>query len=503
MLKRCINSFSYQFCQAISSTRVISVLVLMMAFTFAVVHPISYFCKDVGVNAHPFVFTHFTNDYICQLVIASAVVVLFSDAPFESDAQAFIITRAGRVPWALGMCLYVFVISFVYVSMLCIVSTLASLPRLDFQCGWGKALGTLARTNAGAQYELTLYISDYIIGAYAPAKAMCTSFLLEWSCCVWLGMIIYLFNSVCHNPLGCFVAAGFVFLDITVANEWTPWFYRISPLTMVQLDSISSSRSLIGLTVEYAAMFFSFSILAFVSICILIPILKRRVKWWTISKQHGGEPMNWVSIRNVAKRFGHQTVLEDINLECLKGNIYGIVGRNGSGKTVLLKCICGLVTPSSGTIFVNGKQVGVDVDFPEGVGFIIEMPGFLLHESGISNLRRLATIKKRINDERICQCMRLVGLDPTLKKPVGKYSLGMRQRLGIAQAIMENPELLVLDEPMNGLDDSGASQMRDLLKKLAGEGTTIIMASHSKDDIEQLCDEVYRMDSGQIKQVKI
>lgn len=497
MLKRCINAFSYRFWQAISTTRVIAVLALMMAFTFAVVHPISYFCKDVGSNAHPFVFAHFTNDYICQLVIASAVVVLFSDAPFESDAQAYIITRAGRVSWSVGMCLYILIMSFIYVSMLCVVSTLALLPNLEFEYGWGKVLGTLARTNAGTHYELTLYLSDYIIGAYTPLKAMCISFFLEWGCCVWIGLIIYLFNSLCRVPLGCFVAAGFAFLDITVANEWTPRFYKISPLTMVQLDSISSSRSLIGLTVEYATTFFLLSIFIFAGICVLIPVLKR----WAMLKPYGGTPMNIVSLHNVTKCFGQQTVLENVNIDCVRGNIYGLVGRNGSGKTVLLKCICGLVTPDSGIVFVNGKQIGADVDFPDEVGFIIETPGFLLHESGISNLRRLAAIKKCIDDERICQCMQLVGLDSASKKAVGKYSLGMRQRLGIAQAIMERPKVLVLDEPMNGLDDCGVNQMRILLKNLAQEGTTIIIASHSKDDIELLCDEVYRIDGGFLQKI--
>ena len=209
-----------------------------------------------------------------------------------------------------------------------------------------------------------------------------------------------------------------------------------------------------------------------------------------------------VEINQVTKQYGTNTVLKNVSLTCEAGKIYGLIGRNGSGKTVLLKCVCGLATPTSGEVRVWGQRVGKDVDFPENIGFIIESPGFLLHESGLNNLKHQASIRGKIGLAEIRESMNTVGLDPDLKKPVGKYSMGMRQRLGIAQAIMEKPGLLVLDEPMNGLDNHGVAQIRALLLKLKESGTTILLASHFQEDIAMLCDEVYQMDSGVLSSVE-
>lgn len=203
-----------------------------------------------------------------------------------------------------------------------------------------------------------------------------------------------------------------------------------------------------------------------------------------------------VKIENVTKIYGKQTVLNNVSLTCEKGKIYGLVGRNGSGKTVLLKCICGLIQPTHGVVRVWGKQIGKDVDFAEDTGFIIEEPGFLPKESALANLKYLASIRGKIGNQEIVKSIETVGLDPFLKKPVGKYSMGMRQRLGIAQAIMEKPDLLILDEPMNGLDNQGVEDIRSVLLSLKETGVTIILASHFKEDISYLCDEVYQMDAG-------
>ncbi|WP_413814387.1 ATP-binding cassette domain-containing protein [Caproiciproducens galactitolivorans] len=164
--------------------------------------------------------------------------------------------------------------------------------------------------------------------------------------------------------------------------------------------------------------------------------------------------------------------------------------------------MCGFVPPTEGDVFVWNKHVGRDVDFPDSLGFVIESPGFLPMDSGLKNLKYLASIKQGIGADRIWECMELVGLDPNSRKPVGKYSLGMRQRLGIAQAIMENPEILILDEPMNGLDNHGVEDIRSLLLGLKKEGKTIIIASHSAEDIDILCDAVYEMDAGMIRLVR-
>ena len=184
------------------------------------------------------------------------------------------------------------------------------------------------------------------------------------------------------------------------------------------------------------------------------------------------------------------------------GKIHGIVGNNGSGKTVLFKCICGFLFPSKGKILVDYEQVGQDMDFPEDMGIIIETPGFLPTLTGMKNLQLLASLKRKIGDREIRETIKKAGLDPDLKKHVAKYSLGMRQRLGIAQAIMEDPSLLVLDEPFNGLDKQGVKDMRGLIKGLRNKGKTILLASHNAADIEELCDTVCEMDAGILTAVR-
>ncbi len=199
---------------------------------------------------------------------------------------------------------------------------------------------------------------------------------------------------------------------------------------------------------------------------------------------------NAIEVHDLVKVFGQDTVLKGINRNFEAGKIHGVVGNNGSGKTVMFKCICGFLQPTSGKVLVNGKQIGKDVDFPEDIGLIIETPGFLPQLSGLKNLEILASLKRKINLRQIADTIRRVGLDPMSSKPVGKYSLGMRQRLGIAQAIMEDPSLMILDEPMNGLDKNGVAEMRELFKSLATDGRTILLASHNIADIEVLCDTV-------------
>ncbi len=209
-----------------------------------------------------------------------------------------------------------------------------------------------------------------------------------------------------------------------------------------------------------------------------------------------------IKVDNVIKKFGSEIALNNVSIEFERGKIYGIVGRNGSGKTVLFKTIIGFLKPTGGRIIVGGKEIGKDTDFADNIGIIIETPGFLSAYSGYKNLEYLASIKNRIGKNEIKKSMERVGLDPNSKKKVGKYSLGMRQRLGIAQAIMENPDILILDEPMNGLDNQGVKEVREILLNLKEEGKSIILASHNKEDIEALCDKVYEMDHGKLTEKK-
>lgn len=209
-----------------------------------------------------------------------------------------------------------------------------------------------------------------------------------------------------------------------------------------------------------------------------------------------------IELRDVCKQFGTTQVLININASFDDGKIHGLIGRNGSGKTVLLKCICGLIRPTSGSIVISGKQIGKDIEMPESFAALIENPGFLPNYSGEANLSFLMSVNTPVVREKIRQVLRQVGLENDRKKHVGKYSLGMRQKLGIAQVIMEDPMLMIFDEPMNGLDKKSVSETRELFKQLRDRKRTILLASHNAQDIDELCDSVYEVDAGRMTQIR-
>ncbi|MDE6847703.1 MAG: ABC transporter ATP-binding protein [Lachnospiraceae bacterium] len=205
-----------------------------------------------------------------------------------------------------------------------------------------------------------------------------------------------------------------------------------------------------------------------------------------------------VVINGLSKAYKDNILFRDMDFDVTKGGIYGIIGKNGSGKSVLLKMICGLVLPDDGTIEVDGSAVE-DGRFPQNIGVILDCAGFLPQHSGIENLSIIAKVRNKIGKKELEDVMRKVGLDPALKVKVGKYSLGMKQRLALAQAIMEKPDLLILDEPMNAIDAETVVEMRQLLKKLNIEdGVTILMTSHNHEDIEELCTDVYEIADGNL-----
>lgn len=208
-----------------------------------------------------------------------------------------------------------------------------------------------------------------------------------------------------------------------------------------------------------------------------------------------------IRIDKLTKTYGDEQVLQNISVTFEPGNIYGLIGANGCGKTTLMRCVCGFSRPTSGTVYVADKQIGKDVDFAPSTGIIIENPGFLPHYSGLRNLLILASISGKATKERAMEVMKLVGLDPDMTKPVGKYSLGMRQRLGIAQAIMENPDHLMLDEPFNGLDKAAMVEIRALFQTLKQQEKTIILVSHYAQEIEDNCDIVFEIIKGQLSRV--
>ena len=209
-----------------------------------------------------------------------------------------------------------------------------------------------------------------------------------------------------------------------------------------------------------------------------------------------------IKINNLSLIIKKCEILKKLSIYFEKGKIHGLIGRNGSGKTMLMKCICGFIKPTEGEIFVAEKKIGKDCDFPESIGIIIETPGFIPYYSGYKNLKLLADLNRKIDNKTIKETMKKVGLEPDSKLHIKKYSLGMRQRLGLAQAIMENPDLLVLYEPMNGLDKDGVADMRKYLLELKEQGKTILIASHSAEDIEVLCDTVCEMDKGVLTKIR-
>ena len=208
-----------------------------------------------------------------------------------------------------------------------------------------------------------------------------------------------------------------------------------------------------------------------------------------------------ILIEKLTKRYGEATIFEQVDLTLHPGTISGLVGENGCGKTTLMRCICGFTKPTEGRVTVLDQVIGKDVDFAPSTGVIIENSGFLNHYSARQNLALLADISGKADKRRIDEVIRLVCLDADSKKHVGKYSLGMTQRLAIAQAIMEDPDILILDEPFNGLDKQGQADIHDLLQSLKAQGKTILLASHSAGDISRACDMIFEFLHGKITKV--
>ena len=205
---------------------------------------------------------------------------------------------------------------------------------------------------------------------------------------------------------------------------------------------------------------------------------------------------DYIQLTNISKTFGKQTVLQPLTMGFEEGMIHGIIGRNGSGKTVLIKMILGILQPTTGTVIVGDKRIGKDVDFPESAGAIIETIEFIPYMSAYQNLADIAAMRGNLSKTQIKEVLEMVGLGNVGRKHVSKFSMGMRQRLAIAQAVMESPKLLILDEPMNGMDEKGVEEMRRLILARKAAGTTIILSSHNIEDIRILCDQVYRIDAG-------
>jgi len=261
--------FAFQMKLVRTNQRILLIFILAAIFVFSNLQGVLDFSQDVGIPVTPWAFPHITSDYICQLVIMAGAVALFCDAPFKSEIQKYILPRAGYTAWTVGQCMYIIVLSLLYVLMIFLFSILPLLPKIAFQNGWGKIWGTLARSTVGFQYGIPFKIEDYVIGVYTPLQATALSFLLSWGCCVWLGLMTYFLNNVTSSYIGIFISAGFILMDITVANEWSPWFYKISPVTLAQLQALRGNNSLYQVTLEYAFCFFGISIICLLAGCII------------------------------------------------------------------------------------------------------------------------------------------------------------------------------------------------------------------------------------------
>lgn len=205
-----------------------------------------------------------------------------------------------------------------------------------------------------------------------------------------------------------------------------------------------------------------------------------------------------VELRHLTKKIKGVTVLDDISCSFQGGCIYGLSGKNGCGKTMMMRTIAGLIYPSSGSVLIDGKELGKDISFPESLGLLIENPAFLASYTGFENLRILANIQGGVSDEEIQNTLRKVGLDPEDKRKYYKYSLGMRQRLGIAAAIMGEPKVILLDEPINAIDADGVNEIRDVVRGLIHEDRVIIIACHDKEEMDYMADTVIQMSEGHI-----
>lgn len=207
---------------------------------------------------------------------------------------------------------------------------------------------------------------------------------------------------------------------------------------------------------------------------------------------------SYIEIKNLTKKIKNNIVLDNINIKLYKGKVYGFRGINGSGKTMLFRAICGLIKPTSGEIIINGKVLHKDISFPESVGVLIENPGFLPNYSGVENLKILSEIKGIIGDKEIEEVLDLVGLDYNDNRKYKQYSLGMKQKLGIAQALMESPELILLDEPTNALDEKSIENILNIIDAERLKGKVILIASHDKENLDKISDYVFKINNGKI-----
>lgn len=270
-VRKVFRVFIAQFRQEIFSSRTIVIFLIMGIYIYSILEPISAMVDEIGIYAAPTAFVHIMNDYICQIILTIGIVFLYSTAPFRRDSFSYIVYRSGQRNWECGNILYMLSLSFIYTLFILLFSIIVLIGRQDFNIqGWGKIWGTIARTNVSAQFGIKLNVSDYLLGKYEPELAMPVTFFLVWSCYFFIGLAMYLFNLHIKRGSGIVFAGICVFFDTMVYNSWTPWAYRISPLSLAKLTTFTGYHQHYGLTLAYAGIFMMVGILI---MCFIIFIL--------------------------------------------------------------------------------------------------------------------------------------------------------------------------------------------------------------------------------------
>ena len=269
LFTRSVRVSSYHLKKIFSSSQIPVAVLMVAVFIVQNMEAVREFCAAVDINATPFAFPHLANDFICQLIIMAGAIALFCNAPFEDDEYIYFVSRSGRTAWTLGQVFYVLQLSLIYVLFLIIVSIVPLAGHLRFADEWGKIWGTLAKTDAGMQFGLIFSVTEHLVSHYEPLSALVISFLLEWACVSWLGLVIYMLNKLTSSAAGTVTAAIFVLLDVCIYNDWGLWAYRFSPVSLAKINTYAGYNLKYGINMTYGALFFAVGIPVLAGCCIL------------------------------------------------------------------------------------------------------------------------------------------------------------------------------------------------------------------------------------------
>lgn len=259
-IAKALRVAAYHFRHITATPRIAVVLIMEALFIWENLQGIAAFSASAGIPATPYAFPHLTNDFVCQLVMMAGVIIIFCDAPFRDEGFMYLLPRAGRCSWAAGQILYIVSMAFLYVLFLLFFSLLPLTGHLEPGCAWGKIWGTLAKTDAGAVFGIVLPVNEYMVTSYSAVEALVFSFVLEWACAVWLGLLIYFLNGLTDRPVGTVAGAFCILFDICIANDWMHWANKFSPITLAQLSAYAGYNLQYQITLEYGVRFFAVGI---------------------------------------------------------------------------------------------------------------------------------------------------------------------------------------------------------------------------------------------------